>query len=78
MWGQRDYPLYPPRYGDPFYRGRGRGRGRRRREMMGERPHKRDSTQGFGRGSTWGSFGREIIEDFIPKAPWKGMRGIVK
>ena len=27
-WGQRDYQLYPPQYGDPFYRGRGRGRGR--------------------------------------------------
>ena len=27
-WGQRDYRLYPPHYGDPFYRGRGRGRGR--------------------------------------------------
>ena len=25
-WGQRDYWLYPPQYGDPFYRGRGRGR----------------------------------------------------
>ena len=23
-WGQRDYQLYPPWYGDPFYRGRGR------------------------------------------------------
>ena len=21
MWGQRDYQLYPPPYGDPFYRG---------------------------------------------------------
>ena len=21
MWGQRDYWLYPPQYGDPFYRG---------------------------------------------------------
>ena len=52
MWGQRGYWLYPPRYGDPFYRGRGRGRGRGRREMMNERPHERDSTQGFGRGST--------------------------
>ena len=40
MWGQRDYWLYPSRYGDPFYRGRGRGR----REMMNERPHERDST----------------------------------
>ena len=29
-WGQRDYRLYPPRYGDPFYRGIGRGRGRGR------------------------------------------------
>ena len=27
-WGQRDYWLYPPWYGDPFYRGRGRRRGR--------------------------------------------------
>ena len=43
MWGQRDYWLYPPRYGYPFYRGRGRGRGRGRREMMSERPHERDS-----------------------------------
>ena len=25
-WGQRDYQIYPPKYGDPFYRGRGRGR----------------------------------------------------
>ena len=24
-WGQRDYRLYPPQYGDLFYRGRGRG-----------------------------------------------------
>ena len=29
-WGQRDYQLYTPHYGDPFYRGRGRGRGRDR------------------------------------------------
>ena len=29
-WGQRDYQLYPPWYGEPFYRGRGRGRGRGR------------------------------------------------
>ena len=26
MWRQRDYWLYSPRYGDPFYRGRGKGR----------------------------------------------------
>ena len=30
MWGQRDYWLYPPQYGDPFYQGGGRGRGRGR------------------------------------------------
>ena len=39
-WGQRDYRLYPPWYGDPFYRGRGRGRGRGgrgRREWLQER-----------------------------------------
>ena len=27
-WGQRDYQLYTPYYGDPFYGGRGRGKGR--------------------------------------------------
>ena len=41
MWIQRDYCLYPPRYGNPFYRGRGRGRGRR--EMISKRPPDRDS-----------------------------------
>ena len=43
-WGQRDYQLYPPRYGDPFYRGRGRGRGRSRgrREWLSERPFERE------------------------------------
>ena len=35
-WGQRDYWLYPPQYGDLFYRGRGRGRGRQ--EWSNERP----------------------------------------
>ena len=69
MWGQKDYQLYPPRYGDPFYRGRGRGRGRRRREMMSERPHERDSTQGFGRGSTLGSFGRGNGRGFYSQGP---------
>ena len=29
-WGQRDYQLYRPQYGGPFYRGRGRGRCRSR------------------------------------------------
>ena len=37
MWGQRDYWLYPPHYGDPFYRGRGRGRSRGRQEWFNER-----------------------------------------
>ena len=37
-WGQRDYRLYPPRYSDPFYKGRGRGRGRGRRDWLSERP----------------------------------------
>ena len=35
-WRQRDYQLYPPRYGDPFYRGRGR------REWLNERPFERE------------------------------------
>ena len=50
-WGQRDYRLYPPLYGDPFYRGRGRGtgRGRGRREWLQERQMDRPNG-GFGRG----------------------------
>ena len=56
MWGQRDYWLYPPWYGDPFYRGRGRGRGRQ--EWFMERPTER-SNGGLGRGFPHGN-GREI------------------
>ena len=52
-WGQRDYRLYPPQYGDPFYRGRGRRRGRGgrgRREWLQERQIDRPNG-GFGRGN---------------------------
>ena len=49
-WGQRDYRLYPPRYGDPFYRRRGRGR----REWLQERQMERPNG-GFGQG-----YGRDI------------------
>ena len=71
MWGQRDYWLYPPRYGDPFYRGRGTGRGmgRGRREIMNERPQERDSTQGFGRGLTQGFYGRGNGRGYYPQGP---------
>ena len=56
-WGQRDYWLYPTRYGDPFYRGRGRGRerGRGRREWLNERPFERETSRGFERGSSHGN-----------------------
>ena len=50
-WGQRDYRLYPPQYGDPFYRGRGRGRGRR--DWLQERQMERPNG-GFGRGNPQG------------------------
>ena len=53
-WGQRDYRLYPPQYGDPFYRGRGRGRGRGRREWLQERQMDRPNG-GFGRGYSQGN-----------------------
>ena len=48
-WGRRDYRLYPPRYGDPFYRGRGRGRGRGngRRDWLSERPFERETNRGL-------------------------------
>ena len=71
-----DKEIIGPRYGDPFYRGRGRGRGRR--EMISERPPERDLTQGFGRGLTWGFLEGEMVEDYIPKALWREMKGTVK
>ena len=52
-WGQWDYRLYPPHYGDPFYRGRGRGRGRGgrgRREWLQERQIERPNG-GFATGN---------------------------
>ena len=63
MWGQRDYRLYPPRYGDPFYRGIGRvrGRGRGRHEWFNGRPVER-SNGGLGRGFSHGN-GRKIREE---------------
>ena len=48
-WGHRDYQLYPPCYGDPFYRGRGRGN-RGRREWLQERLIERSNVD-FGRGN---------------------------
>ena len=55
-WGQRDYRLYPPWYGDPFYgrRGRGRGRGRGKREWLQERQMDRPNG-GFRRGYVQGN-----------------------
>ena len=61
MWGQRDYWLYPPWYGDPFYRGRGRGKGRGGQEWLSERPLER-SNGGLGRGFSHGN-GRETRGD---------------
>ena len=51
MWGQKDYRLYPPQYGDPFYRGRGRGRERGRQDWINERPTERPNG-GIRRGNT--------------------------
>ena len=62
IWGQRDYRLYPPRYGDPFYRRRGRGRGRGRRDWMGERPFERETNGGSGSGFFHGN-GRGAVRE---------------
>ena len=55
-WGQRDYRLYPPRYGDPFYRGRGR------RDWLSERPFERETNGGFRRGFFHGN-GRGAVSE---------------
>ena len=65
-WGQRDYWLYPHRYGDPFYRGRGRGRGRR--EWLNERLFERETNRGFGRGPSCGN-GRGNGRGYHSQAP---------
>ena len=49
-------------------KGRGRGRGRGRREVIGERPNERDSTQGFERGSSQG-LGRGNGRGFYSQGP---------
>ena len=66
-WEQRDYQLYPPRYGDPFYRGRdrGRGRGRGRHEWFQERQMDRPNG-GFGRGISHGNEGNGIEVQQVP------------
>ena len=54
-WGQRYYQLYPPRYGNPFYRGRGK---EAEEEVEGEendsvKDHsERGTNRGFRRGSS--------------------------
>ena len=63
-WGQRDYQLFSPRYGDPFYRGKGRGRGRGRRDWLSERSFERESNAGFGRGFFCGNGRGAIRESF--------------
>ena len=62
--GTKSLLALPPRYGDPFYRGRGRGRGRGRREWLSERPFERELNGGFGRGFSHGK-GRGKEEDHI-------------
>ena len=68
--GSERLSVLPPRYGDPFYRGRGRdrGRGRGRREWMSKRPFEREAIQGFGRGSFHGN-GRGNGRGFYCQAP---------
>ena len=67
--GTKRLSALPPRYCDPFYRGRGRGkgRGRGRREWLNERPFERESNRGFGRGFSHGN-GRGNGRGFHPQA----------
>ena len=69
-------PALPPRYGDPFYRGRGRGRVRGRREWLSERPFKRETNRGFGRGPSHGNGrgNRRGFHSHIPSERHQGDR----
>ena len=75
-WGQRDYRLYPLRYGDPFYRGRGRGRGRGRRDWLSERPFERETNGGSGRGFFCGNGRGTTRQGKSIRQPPKVNRGI--
>ena len=68
-WGQRDYRLYPPHYGDPFYRGRGRGRGNRgRREWIQERQMERPpGNSNRGNGNDNGIRTRVVTSTSVPQ-----------
>ena len=66
-WGHRDYQLYPPHYGDPFYRGRGRG-GRERREWIQERQMERPSRNANrGNGQFNGARPRDTTSTSVPQ-----------
>ena len=51
--GRKRLLALPPRYGDPFYRGRGRDKGRRK--WLNKRPFEREANRGFGRGFAHGN-----------------------
>ena len=60
-WGQRRF--YPPRYGDPFYRGQDRGHGRGRgRSGLSEITIERDSDGGQGRINPGNGRSREMFQ----------------
>ena len=72
--GTKRLSALPPRYGDPFYRGRrrGRGRGRERREWLNERPFERE-TEGLEEVFPM-EMEEETEEDFILRHLQKGIR----
>ena len=67
MWGQRDYWLYPPRYGDPYYRGRGGGRGRRETMDRNEDLMKDTQPEGLEEVLLEETLEGEMAEDTCPK-----------
>ena len=67
-WGHRDYRLYPPHYGDPFYRGRGRGSRGRGREWIQERQMERPSrNSNRGNGQSNGTRPRGTTSTSVPQ-----------
>ena len=68
MWGQQDYLFYPPRYGDPFYRGRGRAEDEVEEEENGwVRDHSKEK-QSKGLGEVFSmELEGEMEEDSIPR-----------
>ena len=76
--GTKKLSTIPPRYGDPYYRGRGRGRGRREAMERMKGFVKGIQPEGLGEVMLEETLEGEIAEDTCPKIHSREMKGITR